>query len=103
MVVKPLTKPFVSEEKKIIIIKEDKRQSKTGSIAEKLQTGGVKRDNYKKQYPNYNIHYIYCLSSWYRTNCIAEIEYLDDINIPVFWSDNVDFKNEIKNFIINCE
>ena len=52
-------------------------------------------------FPNYQIIYIYCLSEWFRTNCIIELNILQKYNIPIFWGDDTKYKSKIVDFIIN--
>jgi hypothetical protein len=52
-------------------------------------------------YPDFQILYIYGLSPWFRDNCVAEIEDLGEDNIPYFWGDDINFMDNIVNFILN--
>ena len=52
-------------------------------------------------FPSYNIVYIYCLSDWFKENCKTELEYLEYLNIPLFWGNDSNYKDNIINFIIN--
>jgi hypothetical protein len=87
--------------KKIIII-EKKFQQVGGSVCEKIQTPDFKLWQYQRTFPNYKIIYIYCLSSWFKTNCEAELEYLNYKNIPVFWGNSETYKKDIIEYIISC-
>lgn len=84
---------------KIFII-EIKFQQCSGSVCEKLQTANNKIKNFKKRYPNYNIHYIYCLSEWFKKNCKGEILDLIEDKIPIFWCDNENFKDNLVDYIL---
>ena len=84
---------------KTITIIEKKNQQRSGSVCEKVQTGPMKRWFFQKKYPNYKINYAYTLSNWFKHNCKAELEYLKHENIPVFWGDDADYKNNIVQFI----
>jgi len=84
-----------------MIIIEKKFQRSSGSVCEKIQTAGFKRRHYNKLFPNFNVIYIYCLSDWFKDNCKAELEYLDEINIPVFWGDSNTYADDIVSFILN--
>lgn len=86
---------------KNIFILEKKFQQCGGSVCEKLQTAVFKKDNYSDIFPTYNVVYIYCLSDWFKENCKAELKYLQKNNIPIFWGNDVNYKNNIINFIIN--
>lgn len=92
---------YIDEENKRIFILEKKFQQVNGSVCEKIQTVHFKKYHYGKTFPDYKIIYIYCLSKWFEYNCIAELQYLNKINIPVFIGDDINYKNKIINFIIN--
>ena len=82
-----------------IYIIEKKFQQNSGSVCEKLQTAPAKIWNYQQQYPNYTIKYAYVLSDWFKDNCKAEIQYLEHINIPIFWGSDENYKQNIVNYI----
>lgn len=86
---------------KIIFIVEKKFQNNSGSVCEKIQTPHFKKWHYERMFPSYNIVYIYCLSDWFKENCKTELEYLEYLNIPVFWGNDSNYKDNIINFIIN--
>jgi hypothetical protein len=86
---------------KNIFIIEKKFQQVNGSVCEKIQTVDFKKWQYKRLFPDYNIIYIYCLSEWFKKNCEAELEYLYEKNIPIFYGNDKEYKLNIKNFIIN--
>lgn len=88
---------IIDEDTKTIYIIEKKFQQVNGSVCEKIQTAGFKRDHYRKRLPNYQINYIYCLSPWFEKNCETELEYLKEINIPFFIGGK---SKEIKEYII---
>ena len=92
---------YINEEDKVIFIIEKKFQQTGGSVCEKIQTAGFKLKHYKKHFPQYKIVYIFCLSDWFKEKCKAELEYLCDINIPVFWGNSETYKTDIINFITN--
>jgi hypothetical protein len=92
---------YINENTKTIFILEKKFQQVQGSVCEKLQTGGFKRRHYKKSFPSYNVVYIYCLSDWFKEHCKAELQGLKDDNIPVFWGNNKNYKQDIISFMIN--
>ncbi len=92
---------YIDEEEKVVFIIEKKFQQCGGSANEKLQTYSAKIRNYQRRIPEYKIVYIYCLCDWFRNNCEAEIEYLKEDNIPVFWGTRETYKNDIVNFIVN--
>ena len=92
---------FINEKKKCIYIIEKKFQQTSGSVCEKIQTPDFKIWQYKRTFPEYNIIYIYCLSEWFKNNCKAELEYLSEKKIPVFFGNSECYKEDIINFIIN--
>ena len=92
---------YIDKEYKNIFIIEKKFQQCSGSVCEKIQTPDFKLWQYSRTFPDYNIIYIYCLSDWFKKNCIAELEYLDFKNIPYFWGSSETYKDVIINFIIN--
>lgn len=87
---------YIDENEKIIYILEVKYQGKGGSVCEKLQTGVFKINHYSKLIPGYKISYIYILSPWFKENCTAEIEFLKENNIPIWWTTQ---KLELKDII----
>ena len=92
---------YIDEELKHIFIIEKKFQQCSGSVCENIQTPDFKIWQYSRTFPDYNIIYIYCLSNWFKKNCIAELEYLDFKNIPYFWGSSKTYKDDIINFMIN--
>jgi hypothetical protein len=88
------------ENKKIFII-EKKFQQTTGSVEEKIQSGCFKQNHYSDLFPNFEINYIYCLSSWFRNkDNQSVIKYLTQQGIRVFFNDEKDFKIKIIKYII---
>lgn len=92
---------YIDKEFKNIFIIEKKFQQCSGSVCEKIQTPDFKLWQYSRTFPDYNIIYIYCLSDWFKKNCIAELEYLDFKNICYFWGSSETYKDDIINLIIN--
>lgn len=92
---------YINESSKTMFILEKKFQQVGGSVCEKIQTPSFKLWQYKRTFPDYKIVYIYCLSSWFKQNCKAEVEYLKEHEIPVFWGDDTEYKSKIVDFIIN--
>ena len=92
---------MINETKKIIFIIEKKFQKRSGSVCEKIQTSQFKLWQYSRTFPDYKIVYIYCLSDWFKKNCIAELEYLKLNNIPVFWGNTKSYSKDLTDFIIN--
>tara|TARA_B100001758_G_scaffold246851_1_gene262995 strand:+ start:3508 stop:4059 length:552 start_codon:yes stop_codon:yes gene_type:complete len=92
---------YINEEKKIVFIIEKKNQNTSGSKCECIQTAVNKRRNLNRRIPDYHVVYIYCLSSWFKTNCEAEIEDLQEDSIPVFWGNEDTYKTDIINFMVN--
>jgi hypothetical protein len=93
---------YIDEDKKVIIIIEKKLQTTSGSVCEKIQTAPAKLYNYTERFPGYIVNYIYCLSDWYKSNCKAELKYLKQAKIPVFWGDDADYKEKIIKYIHKC-
>jgi len=94
---------YVDTQRKKIIIIEKKFQQCGGSVCEKIQSGEFKRRQYQKMYPQFELHYVYCLSSWFKKNCAAEIDDLVNYsNIPVFFGDDEKYKENIIRFIHTC-
>jgi len=93
---------YIDNIKKNIFIIEKKFQARTGSIDEKIQTGLFKKFHFLQLFPNYNTHYIYCLSDWYKKKDYHSVLiYLQENNIPIFWGDEKNYKNNIIQYIIN--
>ena len=82
-----------------VFIIEKKFQLKSGSVCEKIQTAPFKLHNYKRLFPKLKVVYMYCLSDWFKTNCVAELEYLALHDIPVFWGRDFDYKEKVIRFI----
>jgi hypothetical protein len=98
---------YIDHNNKNLFIMEKKFQQVPGSVCEKIQTSHFKEWQYNRTLPKYNIVYIYCLSSWFKTNCQAELEYLKEHEVPVFWGDSPTYKKDIVRYIIdyitNCK
>jgi hypothetical protein len=91
---------YIDINKKIVYIIEKKFQQTPGSVDEKLQTAPFKKQHYGKQFPNYKIYYIYCLSDWFkRDEYISVLQYLSESNIPIFWGNDPEYKTSIIDFI----
>ena len=84
-----------------IYIIEKKFQQVNGSVCEKIQTSDFKLWQYGRTFPKFKIHYIYCLSDWFKNNCKAELQYLKEKKVPVFWGNDKEYKTKIKKFILN--
>ena len=84
-----------------IYIIEKKFQQVNGSVCEKIQTADFKLWQYRRTFPKFKIHYIYCLSDWFKHNCKAELQYLKEKKVPVFWGNDKEYKTKIKKFILN--
>ncbi len=93
---------YIYEDKngKDIFIIEKKFQNSSGSVCEKIQTGIFKKEHYKKLFPNYNIHYIYVLSDWFKINCESEIEYLQESGIPIFLGNKNNYITDIREYML---
>jgi hypothetical protein len=92
---------YINEATKKIFLLEKKFQQVSGSVCEKIQTAGFKRRHYNKTFPDYDVIYMYCLSDWFKLNCKPELDDLKEINIPVFWGNDVNYKCAIIDYIIN--
>lgn len=92
---------YINEKKKIIFIIEKKNQRVGGSKCECIQTARNKKRNYSRRIPNYTIVYIYCLSNWFSNNCQGELHDLNEDDIPYFWGDDIEYVNNIIDFILH--
>jgi len=92
---------FITNSRKVIFILEKKFQNKGGSVCEKIGTSDLKIWQYSRLFPNYKIVYIYCLSDWFKNNCKGELEYLTYKKVPVFWGNDINYKDKITQFILN--
>lgn len=92
---------YINMEKKFIYIIEKKFQQTNGSVIEKLQTPEFKIWNYSQMFQNFTIVYVYCLSDYFKEHAKAELEYLKEKKIPVFWGNSETYKNDIIHFMIN--
>lgn len=92
---------YIDEVNHNIFIIEKKNQNTSGSKCECIQTAVNKQRNYNRRIPMYNVVYIYCLSPWFRDNCQAELDDLNEDNIPVFWGNEQNYKNDMIHFMIN--
>ena len=92
----------IDETAKRIFIIEKKFQHCSGSVCEKIQSSDFKLWQYRRLFPSHDIHYIYCLSDWFKTNCPAELEYLSEKNVPVFWGESPTYRQDIVSYILNC-
>lgn len=91
---------YIDINKKMVFIIEKKFQQTSGSVDEKIQTGPFKKIHYSKQFPNYKVNYIYCLSDWFkRDEYTSVLDYLKENNIPVFWGNDLNYKEDIIKFI----
>lgn len=91
---------YIDKNRKITFIIEKKFQQTPGSVDEKIQTGHFKKTHYSKQFPNYKINYIYCLSDWFkRDEYTSVLDYLKENDIPIFWGNDKNYKNDIIKFI----
>jgi hypothetical protein len=91
---------YIDLAKKYIFIIEKKFQQTPGSVDEKIQTAAFKKYHYSNLFPNFKIYYIYCLSDWFkRDEYKSVLEYLSNINIPVFWGNDEEYKKNIINFM----
>ena len=91
---------YIDINRKIIFIIEKKFQQTSGSVDEKIQTGVFKKLHYSKHFPKYTINYIYCLSDWFkRDEYNSVLEYLQENNIPIFWGNDSEYKNNIIKFM----
>jgi len=87
-----------------IFIIEKKFQQVGGSVCEKIQTPDFKMWQYNRLFDSqFKICYMYCLSSWFETNCRAELEYLEYKDIPYFFGDRADYKDRVIDYIKNFE
>lgn len=85
---------------KIFII-EKKHQNRSGSVCEKIQSGPFKKQHYQATFPDWEVVYIYTLSSWFFDNMVPTIAYLRREGIPVFLGNSDTYKQELIDFILN--
>jgi hypothetical protein len=91
---------YINVNSKTLFIIEKKFQNQNGSVDEKIQTGPFKKLHYGRLFPNYKIHYLYCLSDWFKAKEYESVlEYLRDSEIPVFWGSDNEYKKKIVNFM----
>ena len=91
---------YIDHQTKTIFILEKKFQQVSGSVCEKIQTSNFKMWQYGRTFPDFCIVYMYCLSDWFKLNCKAELEYLGQKNVPVFWGNDAQYKSKIIDFMI---
>lgn len=92
---------YINETNKTIFILEKKFQQTSGSVCEKIQTSEFKIWQYSRSFSEYKIIYMYCLSDWFKKNCKAELEYLEYKKVPVFWGNDINYKTQLVEFLIN--
>lgn len=92
---------YIHRPTKTLVIIEKKFQMVGGSVCEKIQTPDFKIWQFNRTFPEYKIVYTYCLSSWFKENCQAELEYLEYKQIQVFWGNSPTYKNDIIQYIIS--
>jgi len=91
---------YIDTEKEIAFIIEKKFQQTGGSVDEKIQTGPFKKEHYQELFPKYKIHYLYCLSDWFkRDEYKSVLNYLKKNQIPVFWGSSETYKQEMIAFM----
>jgi hypothetical protein len=91
---------YIEPVKRNVFIVEKKFQQGGGSVDEKLQTGPFKKMHYGELFPNYKIHYIYCLCDWFKRDEYKSImNYLKKNDIPVFWGSSETCKEDIIEFM----
>jgi hypothetical protein len=91
---------YIDTEREIAFIIEKKFQQTGGSVDEKIQTGPFKKEHYQELFPNYKIHYMYCLSDWFRRDEYKSVlNYLKKNLIPVFWGSSETYKQEMIAFM----
>jgi hypothetical protein len=93
---------FINIKNSAIFIIEKKYQQGPGSVDEKIQTGPFKKQHYEELFPNYTIHYIYCLSNWFKRDEYKSVmNYLKKNNISIFWGEEPNYKNDMIQYILN--
>jgi hypothetical protein len=91
---------YIDPVNRTVFILEKKFQQVGGSVDEKLQTGPFKKMHYEELFPNYKIHYIYCLCDWFkRDDYKSTMDYLKKNGIPVFWGSSETCKEDIIEFM----
>jgi len=92
---------YIDNKYKKIFIIEKKFQQVNGYVCEKIQTAIAKHWYYNKRIPTYEVIYMYCLSDWFKDNCIGELQMLKEFNIPVFFGNDENYKKYIIKFMMN--
>ena len=93
---------ILDEENNCINIIEKKFQSCSGSVDEKLQTFQYKIWLLQQLCPNYEIKYYFCLCNWFKQKRYEpEMEYFRIHKIRVFWGEDENYLEELKNAITN--
>tara|TARA_X000000368_G_C22970864_1_gene685402 strand:- start:433 stop:990 length:558 start_codon:yes stop_codon:yes gene_type:complete len=93
---------IIDETNRKVYILEKKFQQTSGSVCEKIQTGIFKKIAYTRLFPEYTVHYIYCLSRWLFDN-ISTITIEENRNngVMMFCGDDVNYKRNIVQYIMN--
>lgn len=91
---------YIRYSDRVIFIIEKKNQTGPGSACEKLLTGFMKRHHYGRLFPSHHVVYVYCLSNWFRENCVGELALLDEFNIPYYFGEKATYKEEVVDFMI---
>lgn len=91
---------YIDVNRKNVFIIEKKFQQTPGSVDEKIQTAPFKKKHYSLQFPKYTVYYMYCLSDWFkREEYVSVLEYLASENIPIFWGEEPNYKQDIISFM----
>lgn len=87
---------YIDPYTRTVFIIEKKYRGKNGSTDQIIQTGLYKKNYIQSVLPGYHIHYMYCLSNWFRgPNYKTDMEYMYMQNIPVFWGDTKTYKKNM--------
>jgi hypothetical protein len=89
---------IINKATKIMTWMESKAQTGNGSVTEKLQTATEKIENLRRRFPEWNINYVYILSSYFRKGAPYEISRLKEKNILYIFDDDEDFEIKLMDY-----
>lgn len=64
-----------------------------GQVHTECINAWFKKEHFEELYPEYKIHYIYCLSEWFKKkDYTSELKYCKKYNIPVYWGNDLNYQ-----------